>query len=132
MYSETNEEWYNSLNTSPLTPPNYLFGIVWPILYVMIIISGIVYFIQPQTNLFTIAISIYVLQWILNIVWSPLFFKYRQITASFIVITLLLVVIGINISIFGETSILSAILLVPYFIWVLFASYLNGYIWYNN
>lgn len=130
--NNNNREWYENLNKSSLTPPSYVFGIVWPILYIMIIASGIVYFIQPQTNLFITAIIVYVIQWLLNIAWSPLFFKYRQITVSFIIILSLLVIIGINMYVFGETSNLSASLMLPYFIWVSFASYLNGYIWYYN
>lgn len=127
-----NRQWYESLNKSSLTPPSYLFGTVWPILYIMIIISGVVYFIQPPSELFTIAVVVYVLQWILNLAWSPLFFQYQQITASFIVIFLLLITIAINMYIFGNINQIAASLLIPYFAWVSFATYLNGYIWFNN
>jgi tryptophan-rich sensory protein len=130
--NETNKDWYATLDKSPLTPPSFLFGIVWPILYILIIISGILFFINTPKEWLVIGVIIYAVQWILNLTWSPLFFMYKQLLLSFIVIVTLLITIGVNIFIFSQGSLLSASLLIPYFIWVSFASYLNGYIVFNN
>jgi tryptophan-rich sensory protein len=130
--NESNREWYNSINKSPLTPPNYVFGIVWPLLYVMIIGSGVDFFSQTNKETLTTGLVLYTLQWILNLSWSPLFFRYKQISLSLLVILSLVATVIGTIYVFGTQSTLSAWLLVPYLVWISFASYLNGYIWYNN
>lgn len=130
--NENNRDWYEHLNKSNLTPPNYVFGIVWPVLYILIIVSGIIYFINSSPEWFSTALTLYIIQWLLNLSWSPLFFKFKAILPSFVVIILLTILIGITIYIFSITNTLSALLLVPYLLWVSFASYLNGYILFNN
>ena len=128
--TEERKEWYDSLERSSLTPPDYTFGIVWPILYLMIIASGGVYFSTPSFTI--LGAVLYSLQWILNISWSPLFFRFRMLTLSFIVILALVVTTAFTIVEFSNTSPLAALLLVPYMLWITFASYLSGYIWYHN
>jgi len=128
--TEERKEWYDSLERSSLTPPDYTFGIVWPILYLMIIASGGVYLSTPSFTI--LGAVLYSLQWILNISWSPLFFRFRMLTLSFIVILALVVTTAFTIVEFSNTSALAALLLVPYMLWITFASYLSGYIWYHN
>jgi benzodiazapine receptor len=130
--NNTNREWYEKLNKSTLTPPSYVFGIVWPILYILIITSGIIFLTQTNNEYFALGLGLYIVQWVLNIVWSPLFFQYKQVFASFIVIITLIFVVGFTIIIFGSANKIAATVLIPYFIWISFAAYLNGYIWYNN
>lgn len=130
--TESNRDWYETLNKSSLTPPSYVFGIVWPVLYVMILASGVVFVSQPKNESLALGITLYMLQWILNLAWSPLFFRYRQITLSLLVILSLVVVVSGTIYMFGTQHSVAAALLVPYLVWISFASYLNGYIWYYN
>ena len=124
------KDWYDSLQRSSLTPPDYTFGIVWPILYLMIIASGGVYFSTPSFT--TLGAVLYSLQWIINLSWSPLFFRFRMLTTSFVVILALVITTGFTIIEFSNASPLAALLLVPYMLWISFASYLSGYIWYHN
>lgn len=130
--NESNRDWYETLNKSSLTPPSYVFGIVWPVLYVMIIASGVVFFSQPNNEYLALGTALYILQWILNLAWSPLFFRYRQISLSLLVILNLVVVVSSTVYVFGTQNIIASALLVPYLVWISFASYLNGYIWYHN
>ena len=130
--NESNRDWYETLNKSSLTPPSYVFGIVWPILYVMIIASGVVFVSQPNNEYLALGTALYILQWILNLAWSPLFFRYRQISVSLLVILILVIVVSGTVYVFGTQNIIASVLLVPYLVWISFASYLNGYIWYYN
>ena len=77
-----NTEWYQQLNKSKLTPPSYVFGIVWPILYILIFVSLILFLLNSDNtnnSLFIKTIIVFVLQILCNILWSPLFFGYRYI-----------------------------------------------------
>ena len=68
------ESWYQTLNQSPLTPPNFIFGIVWSILYAMIATSGwLIWEAKPSSNLKVVK-RLYLAQLVLNWLWSPVFF----------------------------------------------------------
>jgi benzodiazapine receptor len=125
------ERWYNNIQKSPLTPPSVVFPFVWTALYIMIIISGIVY-LKSGGTIRTTGFMYYIIAWILNLSWSPLFFTYKMPGASFMVILLMVLFIFLTIKEFYVKSKLSSYILIPYFVWVSFASYLNGYIYVNN
>lgn len=124
-------DWYDSLKQSPLTPPKKTFGIVWPILYTMILISFILFLQQDGIHQY-IALTFFIIQLILNLSWSSVFFTAKQLLASCIIISLLLVsIIGVMIT-FYKVNPVSTYLLIPYVIWVSFATYLNIYIYIYN
>lgn len=114
----TDWTWYESLNKATFNPPNYLFGIVWPILYTMM---GVVsYFNAKQIY------KLFVLQLVLNSSWSWIFFAHQAPDLAFINIAALTVVNVLIIKkLWLERSFLSFIGYVPYLLWLLFASYLN-------
>lgn len=123
--------WYKNLKKSSLTPPNYIFPIVWTILYIMIVISGYSYIQNNSEDSY--GISIFFIQLFFNIIWPYLFFtvknpKIALIDLGLLWSTLLLTIIQFS----NNKNIFSAYLLVPYFIWVTFAGYLNYYIVINN
>lgn len=122
-------EWYKTLNKSKLTPPDFVFPIVWNILYLMIIISFIIYLRDKPT---TIGITLFIIQMILNLSWSPVFFTKKDTKLAFYIIILLIIFLVLTIINFYNTNKLSSYLLLPYLIWVLLASYLNYYIISNN
>lgn len=122
------KDWYRQLTRSSLTPPDWVFGVVWPILYMMILASGFLYMTEPTQ----IGITLYILQWLVNLSWSPLFFQQRKICASFVVILIMILLVGATIWEFHKKSPTAAYLLIPYFLWISFASYLNGYICFSN
>ena len=110
--------WYESLNKPFFNPPNYLFGIVWPILYVLM---AVVSFLQAQ-NIF----KLYLMQIMLNGLWSWLFFVFQSTAFAFLDIVLL---VFLNILILKKLrenkAWVSVFLYVPYVLWICFASVLN-------
>ena len=116
--------WYQGLIKSDLNPPGYVFGIVWPILYLLIGITA--------WRTFEIIKNPFYIQLFLNAIWSWLFFTFHLPLISLIDIWLL---IYINIKIvFKVLKIdkLAGLLYTPYILWLLFASYLNLFIVMNN
>jgi translocator protein len=130
-----NNKWYQNLKKSQLTPPNYVFGIVWPILYILIFVSFILFLLNRRhtnNSLFIKTIIVFVLQIICNIIWTKLFFGYRYIKIAFIDIVLTLGLTALNIYYFYKSNPISAYLLIPYICWLVLATYLNMYIVINN
>lgn len=124
--------WYNSLNQSPLTPPNYVFSGVWSILYTMIAISGWnIWRHNTLKNLKEVKI-LYITQLMLNWMWTPTFFLCHLVGTSFgLIIALIIITTLITYKTYKKLT-LSSILLMPYLAWLLFAAYLNFYIWMFN
>ena len=110
--------WYQTLIKSPLNPPGYVFGIVWPILYLLMSISAFRTFNETK-NLFLI-------QLLFNALWSWLFFVFQSTAFAFLDIVLL---IFLNILILKKLrenqAWISVFLYVPYVLWICFASVLN-------
>ena len=126
------DTWYLALERSPLSPPNYVFGIVWPLLYLMIAVAGWMIW-QMKSDKQAIAIKrAFILQMILNWSWSPLFFNLHLIGFSLFVILLILALVGYLVYKLFAIEKQAALLLAPYFFWLCFASYLNYYIVINN
>ena len=118
------DSWYLSLNKSELNPPGYVFGIVWPILYLLMMISAFLSY-KKVFNLF-------IIQLIFNAAWSWLFFRFQMPLFSLLDIYLL---IGLNsyiLKLMYEESKIAFVLFTPYVLWITFASYLNLYIVINN
>lgn len=108
-----------------------MFPVVWTILYIMIIASFFVY-LKDTDFQFTVALIIFSIQMLLNIIWTPIFFWKKMITLALVDIILLWVFILVTIIMFHWKSPVAAYLLIPYNIWVTLATYLNAYIVYYN
>jgi translocator protein len=124
--------WYSTLNRSTLTPPNYVFPVAWTILYGMIGACGwLIWGAQDFFKLRAIK-TLYLIQLILNWSWTPLFFSYHLTGLALMVLCAMDVMVG-TLVVLAYPKIRSvSLLMVPYFLWILFASYLNFYIcWYN-
>ena len=119
-----NSDWYNSLIKPFLSPPDGVFLPVWTVLYITILISFILYFINPNKNKKSGYIFFFV-QLVLNLSWSFVFFKFKSISGGLIIIFLMGVFIFLTIKKFYSVSKVSGLILIPYFLWVLFAAYLN-------
>jgi len=124
------DDWYLNLNKSPLTPPGYIFSIVWIILYILMSIS--VWIIWEKEKEITFPIQLYIIQLFLNFAWSPIFFKYHLINESLFLLLLITVLVFIIINLFYSINKIAGLLLIPYLIWLSFAFYLNYYIVENN
>ena len=119
-----NSDWYNSLIKPFLSPPDGVFLPVWTVLYITILISFILYFTNPNKNKKSGYIFFFV-QFVLNLSWSFVFFKFKSISGGLIIIFLMGVFIFLTIKKFYSVSKVSGLILIPYFLWVLFAAYLN-------
>lgn len=119
-----NDLWYQELNKSSLNPPGYVFGIVWPILYIFMSISAFRTF-EETRNLF-------LLQLFFNAIWSWLFFAFHMpVIALFNIWFLIALNLKLIVNMFKIESI-SGVLMIPYIVWLFFASYLNLFIVLNN
>ena len=123
-----NFSWYNSLNRSPLNPPNIMFPIAWSILYVLMGISIAIIinkYIDEQDleikKKIKNYIFLFIIQFILNMFWTYIFFGLKSPLFGFIEIIILDILIIITIIKFKAAS----YILIPYILWCLFASYLT-------
>ena len=125
--------WYATLRKPSFTPPNWVFSPVWISLFVLM---GIAAFLVWNKGLsdqrVKTALGIFALQLILNVLWSAMFFGLRSPLAGLIEIAVLWVAILLTILYFFRVSEAAGILLIPYFLWVSFAAFLNFSIWRLN
>jgi tryptophan-rich sensory protein len=120
--------WYAGLVRPELSPPNWIFAPVWTTLFLLMgVAAGIVWIKKDYRGL-----AIFGFQLILNIAWSVIFFGMHSPGWAFVEIIFLWLAILVTIIVFAKTSRVAAWLLVPYIIWVTFASYLNFMIWSLN
>lgn len=119
--------WYPQLNKPELTPPNIVFPIAWSILYLCMGLSAGFVILSESAKKRSI-ITLFVLQLFFNFTWSILFFYLQNPLAGMINIIILdIFVIWYAIKSY-QASKTASILFIPYILWLLFASYLNGYI----
>ena len=121
--------FYPSLALPPLNPPNEIFRFVWPVLYVLMIVSFYIILTKENNSR---AVMLFIYQLLLHILWCYLFFTQGLFLFGFIDIILLDITVLIMLNAFHSLSPAAAYLQYPYFIWLLFATYLNAGIWYLN
>ncbi|MCX6748274.1 MAG: tryptophan-rich sensory protein [Candidatus Pacearchaeota archaeon] len=118
----TNSQWYQSIKPS-ITPPNYVFPIVWTILFILIAISLYLSWIDSKDK--TKIVVIFSVNFLLNILWSIFYFGMRNPRVAFIEIIFLWLSIFWMLVVTRKFSKKAFWLLIPYFIWVTFAAVLN-------
>ena len=126
------KNWYNMIEKPSFNPPNYIFGPVWSALYFLMGISFYLIVKRPKSELRKKAIIIFLLQLFLNFCWSFIFFQFHQIGLAFLEIILIWISILFMIIRFYKINKYAALLQIPYLLWVSFACFLNGTIWYLN
>ncbi len=119
-----NSIWYENLTRPFLSPPRWVFAPVWGFLYLTIFISFVLYFLKKDKNKLKGYIY-FSIQIILNLLWTPAFFGAKNILLALIIIILLDIFLILTIKNFYPTSKIASLLLIPYLIWTLFATYLN-------
>ena len=120
-----NSVWYNNLVKPLFAPPDWVFAPVWMILYLLIFLSLILYFLKIAENKKT-GYIFGSIQFLLNIIWSPVFFLAKSIIGAMFIIILLDIFVFLTMKKFYSISKTAGIFLIPYFIWIVFATYLNG------
>jgi tryptophan-rich sensory protein len=122
--------WYQNLNKAPWTPPGWVFGVAWTT--IMICFSVYMAELWENSNRINIVITMFAIQWALNVMWNPSFFKYQQVLLGLIIIILLTAIVAklffSNLSLLGYKS----IWLLPYLLWLFIATSLNAYIFIKN
>lgn len=125
MYNST---WYKNLIQPPFNPPNSIFMPVWSIIYITIFVSLLTYIFTKSTISKKNGYIFFIIQLILNFLWSPTFFYLKNIGIALIVIIFLDIFVIMTARKFYSVSKLAGITLIPYLLWILFATYLNiGY-----
>ena len=125
--------WYATLTKPIFSPPNYLFGPVWSLLYVLMGISvATVWEKGLKTKKVRDAIYLFGIQLFLNAIWSPIFFGAKNLFIALIVIVIMWVYIVKTIRAFAKIDKKASYLLYPYIAWVSFATILNFSVWFLN
>ena len=122
--------WYPTLAKPWFTPPGWLFGPVWGVLYAMMALAA--WLVWRQVGWRNPALGLFFVQLALNLAWSLLFFGLQLIGAALAEILLLLALIAATTSAFWRIDRRAGLLLVPYLVWVGYACLLNGAIWLLN
>ena len=124
--------WYADLAKPVWTPPDWLFGPVWTLLYLIMAIAA--WLVWRQTGLVgaKLPLALFAVQLVLNSLWSVLFFGLRSPGAAVVDIVLLWAAILATLIAFWMRSMLAGVMLVPYLVWVSFAAVLNVAIWRLN
>ncbi len=133
-FSTINEikNWYSTIVKPSFNPPDFIFGPVWTLLYILMGVSFAIIINQKPTVARTKAITIFIVQFVLNLCWSYIFFRTHLIGWAFIEILFIWLSILIMIISFYRIHRTAGLLQIPYFLWVSFASVLNGSIYFLN
>ncbi|MEM9734606.1 MAG: TspO/MBR family protein [Pseudomonadota bacterium] len=123
------DEWYQVLNKPFFTPRPQLFGVVWPILYIMVAVAGWRVFVSEGQ---TPGWGLWVGQMVLNFAWSPTFFGAHQIFWAMLIIAAALALSVTFVSVTWTRDKFASLLFVPYSAWLAFALALNFTIWLMN
>lgn len=125
--------WYATIRKPEFTPPNWVFAPVWLALYTLMGISlYLVWREHAGGAKHRSALMVFGIQLALNAIWSAAFFGLHSPLAGLVVISALLVVLGLTAARFVRVSRSAGLLLVPYMVWVAFATVLNASIWFLN
>lgn len=124
--------WYAALNKPAWNPPGWLFGPVWTLLYLLMAVAAWRVWLKGGWRIQGRALRLYLVQWLLNALWTPVFFCLQQPSWAFVEICVLLALIFLTIRSFFRVDRLAGLLMLPYIAWVGFASVLNFVIWRMN
>lgn len=132
MNDMMNLDWYHSLNLPIGTPPDWIFAPVWIILYLMIFASFLVFISAKSISKKFVALAFFIMQLLLNFLWSSIFFGLKNISDALWVIIFIWIFLAITLYEFYKISKPAFYLLIPYFLWVTYALYLNFSIYIMN
>jgi len=124
-------EDFSALRQPPLSPPGFLFPIVWTILYLLMGAGAAIVYLSGSPVQGK-ALKVYGLQLVVNFFWSIIFFAFGARLLALLWILLLLFLVIKMIMLFHKAVPLAAYLQIPYLLWILFATYLNAGVWFLN
>ncbi len=117
--------WYLTLHKPPFTPPANYFPIAWTILYIFMTIAFLIVLVKPKSKEKYFAINLFLVQLILNFLWSYVFFDLQSILYALVDVLLLLFFLILTVIYFFKISKSAGFLLIPYLLQVIFAVYLT-------
>ena len=124
--------WYAGLHKPSWNPPAWVFGPTWTLLYVMMAVAAWLVWREGGWKAQGRALGWFLLQWLLNALWTPLFFGMHRAGLAFAEIIALWLVLAATLRLFWRVRKAAGVLLVPYLAWVTFAAALNFTIWRMN
>ena len=116
--------YYNTLKLPPLSPPDWLFPVMWGIIYALLGASAYLVFRVSNESTGT-TFAMFVTQLVLNLAWSVIFFRLHMLTVAAVVLVALTIVVGIMLLDFYRKNKTAGLLNLPYLFWCMFACYLN-------
>ena len=119
-----NNEFYQNLKKPAITPKPVVFKYVWLILYLMMFTALYIILRLPDSIYRNTGLVFFTIQFLLNIVWSPVFFILQDMKLSFSISLFLALFVALTVFVFSKLSVLAAILLIPYLLWSVFACFL--------
>jgi tryptophan-rich sensory protein len=128
--SEVSSDWYTELNKAPWTPPGWVFGVAWTT--IMVFFTFYMTYAVKDTKKLSLLISLFAVQWLLNVSWNPIFFYFHQVLFGLLVITSLTILIAVLLYKYWSELRLKSLLILPYLIWLVIATSLNAYIFIQN
>jgi tryptophan-rich sensory protein len=123
--STADNAWYQTLLKPDIQPPGWVFGVVWPTLYLMMGLALATVLNAPGARDRNVAIALFLSQFVINLTWSPIFFGAHQVTVAFFIILVMLGVAIATTFVFARVRKAAAWLMVPYLVWISFAAILN-------
>ncbi|MEJ7934110.1 TspO/MBR family protein [Sphingobium sp. AN558] len=117
--------WFAALEKPALMPPGWLFGVAWTILYILMALAFAMVLHARGARGRGFAITLFLGQFLLNLLWSPLFFRAHQVGTALMLILVLIVMVAMTAVLFWRVRKGAGLLLLPYLAWLAFASYLN-------
>ncbi len=124
--------WYAGLVKPPWNPPAWLFGPVWTLLYVTMAVAAWLVWREGGWSAQRRPLALFLAQWLLNALWTPLFFGLHRPDIGLAEIVVLWAVLAATLAAFWRVRRIAGLLLVPYLAWVSFAAFLNFTIWRLN
>lgn len=117
--------WFDALEKPAFMPPGWAFGAAWTILYILMGLALAMIIHARGSRGRGIAILLFLAQVVMNLLWSPLFFRAHQVDNAFILILLLIATVAATALLFWRIRPAAGLLLLPYLAWLAFASVLN-------
>lgn len=125
-----NSQWYDSLIKASWTPPGWMFGAAWTT--IMVCFSFYMSYLWGTDSKKKMLGTLFAIQWILNVSWNPVFFYFQEILGGLVCIVLLTFLIGFIMQKYWSVIGPKSLFIVPYFVWLLIATSLNTFIFFNN
>jgi translocator protein len=126
-------DWYSTLNRPIFSPPNWVFGPIWTLLFILMAVAGWkIWSLGVKHKLVKIGLSLFTAQLVLNVGWSYLYFYQQNISVAFIEIMILWATILAMLLVFYRLEPRAGLMIIPYLAWVSFAAVLNGAFWALN